>query len=123
MTDISIKNIETIKSQINSKQSDYTHFGTINEAEKTLTDFDHFPYTRFYRGVYYSSEPLVSSREAGWKPHQNNCYTPNCSYEKQDYPDNCFQYACSTIFPCNVGKKSDKNSHEKFNTTCIVQYR
>lgn len=41
----------------------------------TLTDMDHFPYTRWYRGKYYMSDPQVHDREAGYRPINNNCYS------------------------------------------------
>ena len=41
----------------------------------TLTDMDHFPYTRWYRGKYYMTDPQVADREAGFRPVNNNCYS------------------------------------------------
>ena len=117
----------SIKSQIIAKQSNNVHFGTSNEAEKTLTDFDHFPYTRFYRGVYTSKDPITIEREAGWRPHRQQCYTPNCCNEPSIYPNHCFETACSTVFPCYppyLTKYSDKEALSvQLNRACIVQYR
>ena len=121
------ENIAAVKSQITAKQSNYTHFGTLNEAEQTLTDFDHFPYTRFYRGVYHSSDPVVIEREAGWRPQRNQCYTPNCCNEIPIYPNHCFETACSTTFPCYPPASSKYSSHDalavQLNKACTVQYR
>ena len=49
-------NISSIRHQINMKNCSTPYFGTINDAESVITDMDHFPYTRFYRGVYNSSQ-------------------------------------------------------------------
>lgn len=40
---------------------------TVTEREifKILTDMDHFPYQRFFRGVYNYHSPIVHSRYAG----------------------------------------------------------
>ena len=121
------ENISAVKYQIAAKQSNYVHFGTLNEAEKTLTDFDHFPYTRFYRGVYHSSDPIALEREAGWRPQRKECYTPNCCIDQPIYPNHCFETACSTTFPCYPPSMSKYSNNEalavQLNRACIVQYR
>lgn len=105
----------SIKNQIYQKQQLSPYFGTINDAEKILTDFDHFPYTRFYRGEYSSSDPIVIEREAGWRPQKNKCYTSNCRTEPLIYTNNCFETACSTVLPCY--------QKQEINNNCIVLYR
>jgi hypothetical protein len=67
-------NIKVIKDQINKKMSPYPYTISKNVINDVVTDMDHHPYTRWYRGVYYSSEPMVMEREAGWRPIKNNCY-------------------------------------------------
>ncbi len=39
-----------------------------------VTDADHFPYTRFYRGIYNSEIPTVWSRSAGYRARCDSCY-------------------------------------------------
>jgi hypothetical protein len=48
-----------------------------------VNDMDHHPYTRCFRGVYYSSEPIVMEREAGWRPLHNKCYNPGMVVKKR----------------------------------------
>lgn len=116
---------EHIKYQIGLKKSNNVHYATINDVSNVVTDFDHFPYTRFYRGVYYYSKPRIIEREAGWRPQQNEYYVPNLFIEPSEYPNHCFQSACSTTFPCHHHKKhSDRHKLcKEFNKSCIVKYR
>ena len=122
-------NITTVRNQIYDKLNScqIPHYGTINEAKKTITDFDHFPYTRFFRGIYESSEPVVIEREAGWRPVDNQCYKPNICKEEQAYPNHCFESGCSVVYPCYpnyINKIADRDAlNVQLNKSCIVQYR
>jgi hypothetical protein len=95
-----LANVISIRNQINIKKGYKPYFSTSNDAESVVTDFDHFPYTRFYRGVYNKSYPIVLERESGWKLINNSCY------KGVEYTENvctlnlCFQNACSTVLPC-----------------------
>ena len=111
-------NIASVQNQILMKKGYSPYYGTINEASRVITDMDHFPYTRFFRGVYYSSSPTVFEREAGWRPTRNNCYKNQNCVEKNSYPNNCWEYPCSTVLPCY--QKADKDG---INNPCIVLYR
>lgn len=77
-----------------------------------FTDMDHFPYTRFFRGNYASTSPVVFEREAGVVVHDNFGYTNARSPTAMDRKPNwCFESACSTRFPCHpeyLVKSSDK---------------
>lgn len=113
----------SIKNQIIEKQKDNPRFSTLNDAEKTITDFDHFPYTRFYRGVPNSPNPIVIEREAGWRPQRNECYnTSYCSPAQDLYPNHCFRSGCSVVLPCYQPDIENKDT-AIFNQSCIVQYR
>ena len=114
--DIIDVNISNIRSQITSKQSNNPHFGSFNEIQKTITDFDHFPYNRFYRGIYYSKNPIIIEREAGWRPQRNECYTPTSCMDPPEYPNHCFEGSCSLIAPC----QTPYTKHTQVN---VVQYR
>jgi len=121
-------NVASIRKQISMKTGYEPHFGTVNEAESVITDMDHFPYTRFYRGVPSSSHPIVFEREAGWRPQRDSCYsvTNNCK-DNSLYPNHCFEAACSTVYPCYpqyLQKFSDRDAlNVQLNSACIVQYR
>ena len=121
------KNITSVRDQIHLKKGWKPYFGTQQNSKSIVTDIDHFPYTRFFRGVYYSSNPVVFEREAGWRPTRNSCYGPiNCNTDSP-YPNHCFESACSTVYPCYpqyLQKISDRDAlNVQLNRACIVQYR
>ena len=107
-----------IKLQIAQKQLSTPHFGTSNEAIKIITDFDHFPYTRFYRGSTTFQDPIVIEREAGWRFRRDTCYIPKNCPQPVLYPNHLFENACSTTLPSNSPPVISKPSDD-----CIVQYR
>lgn len=130
-------NVSSIQNQIRMKTQSAPYFGTFNEAESIVTDMDHFPYTRFFRGVYNSSQPIVFEREAGWRPQHDNCYKVGSLSNQVDnkcnqnttenYPNHCFETACSTVYPCYpsyLQKIADRDAlNVQLNNSCIVQYR
>ena len=120
-------NIQNLSNQINHKLSSTPYYGTSNDTSKTLTDMDNFPYTRFYRGVYNSTMPIVIEREAGWRPIYKNCYIPNKCENPIEYPNHCFESACSVVYPCYpqyLAKIADRDAlNVQLNKSCIVQYR
>jgi len=120
MTD---SNISIIRNQISLKKQSSPFYSTANYAESTVTDIDHFPYNRFYRGVYYSSDPVVFEREAGWRSTRNFCYKNlRCTSDLEaEIPNNCWQVACSTILPCYPPKQSSAFLNPT--NTCINNYR
>ena len=97
-------NIASVRKQIDMKSGFFPHYGTINGVASIVTDMDHFPYTRFYRGVYNSYQPVVLEREAGWRHRRDSCYSVNKSDIKSSYPNHCFETACSTVYPCKTYK-------------------
>ena len=59
---------------INMKNS-YEPFNYIEkDSMAKITDIDHFPYTRFYRGKYLSDKPIIMDREAGYRKRIDNEY-------------------------------------------------
>lgn len=120
-------NIEFIKKSIEKKISDNPYFANKNSAMKIVTDMDHHPYHRWYRGVYYFPEPIVMEREAGWRKIQNDCYDLVIKREPEKQPNHCFEAPCSTTFPCYpeyLVKYADKDALDvMINKACISQYR
>jgi hypothetical protein len=120
-------NVSAVRKQILMKQGYNPYYGTINAAEAVITDMDHFPYTRFYRGVYNSSDPVVMEREAGWRPRRPACYQGKCCDTPLPYPKHCFETACGTTFPCYTNTLSRYADREallvQINDQCINQYR
>jgi hypothetical protein len=113
--------IESLRGAIARKISPTPYLANNNSARRIVTDMDHQPYGRFFRGVYYYPEPIIFEREAGYRPINDTCYRPVSHVQKDEEPDHCFELPCSTILPCRP------NSKEKIDTIlnneCIVQYR
>jgi hypothetical protein len=70
---------EALQCAIMMKNSPCLHFPDGKQIKTTLTDMDHFPYRRFFRGVYYESEPVIFGRDAGYRPYMNPGCSLNCS--------------------------------------------
>jgi hypothetical protein len=120
-------NVASVRKRIAMKQGCNPYYGTINAAASIITDMDHHPYTRFYRGIPSSTDPVVFEREAGWRPQRNYCYGVSNCEEKGSYPNHCFESGCSTVYPCYpqyLQKFSDRDAlNVQLNRDCIVQYR
>ena len=149
---INRNNVDSIREQIAYKNGPNPFIPTIRDASRTVTDMDEFPYKRFFRGVYYLSDPTVAEREAGWRPRYDNCRETTTDYSndrskdsndrskegfeegkraekilKRHYPNHCFQVACSTVTPAYPEFEKQyayKEEAELFsNRACIIQYR
>ena len=72
--DINYSNIQNIKKLIQMKNSSNYVDIVQTDCLSSITDYDHFPYTRNYRGVYNSTTPVIIEREAGFRPRRDNCY-------------------------------------------------
>lgn len=63
-----MSNREIIKSQIQLKEnSSDAYFASPEITKSVATQMNHYPYTKFFTGVYNSSKPVVFEREAGYK--------------------------------------------------------
>ena len=71
-------NVTNIKDQIQKKTNHTPYFATEQNTSTIITDQDHFPYTRYFRGVAHVPRPIIMEREAGWRPINNQCYLQNC---------------------------------------------
>jgi hypothetical protein len=122
---INTQNIQHVREQIARKKGDNPYLATIEQSAQVLTDYDTFPYPRWFRGIPQFVNPIVAEREAGWRTRHDTCYEvrhPPCHMR---YPDHCFQPACSTVFPCFT-RASDKFSsldrlEDIINHECIVK--
>lgn len=120
---INQSNVDHVRKQILKKQNFCPFFATAKDSVSVLTDYDSFPYNRWYRGVYYSDKPIVAEREAGYRPLHNDCYNVNrCSAPEDNYPKHCFQFPCSVIFPCSVDNAYESSGLAPSNK-CISLYR
>ena len=114
--------MNNLSNQIKNKLSYNPYYGTSNDTQQTVTDMDHFPYTRYYRGVYNSHQPIVMDREAGWRPIVKTCYIPNKCADKKE-SNYCFESACSVVYPCSPEYVSKNALNVQLNKSCILQYR
>uniref|UniRef100_A0A6C0H2I6 Uncharacterized protein n=1 Tax=viral metagenome TaxID=1070528 RepID=A0A6C0H2I6_9ZZZZ len=115
-------NIANVREQIERKNSDIPYIPTFKHVDQVWTDYDVFPYPRYFRGIHTSSEPIVAEREAGWM--FRNDYKPSKISDiwKAPYPNHCFQSACSTIRPCHP--KPDKDElNDVYNNWSNVKFR
>ena len=123
-------NVKNVREQIALKKGSNPYHATVTQSVQVLTDYDTFPSPRYYRGVPDSTVPIVAEREAGWRPRHDSCYDvvqPNGMELYPQYPNNCFQTACSTTYPCYpqyASRYSDLDAMNLIlNNKCIVQYR
>ena len=70
-------NENSIQQEINRKKHSSPYFATIKQAQQVITDYDVFPYPRYFRGQYNASFPIIAEREAGWRPRNPLEYTKN----------------------------------------------
>ena len=95
-------NINHIREQIIAKTDNAKPFlPSLNAVQLSVTDRDTFPYTRNYRGISSSFEPVILEREAGWRPRHDPCYNP-IRQSKKEIKEFCWQIPCSTTLPCNA---------------------
>jgi hypothetical protein len=125
--DINKNNVDFVRSQMAIKNSNIPLY---SYGTQVLTDYDHFPYNRYFRGEYKNSNPVVAEREAGFRPRYDNCYNlsfKQCKKEDCPYPEHCFESACSIVYPCYpeyLAKYSDREAlNVMLNNKCTVQYR
>lgn len=120
-------NVNNIRHQIEQKKESAPFYATLKDGSSVLTDYDHFPYTRYFRGIAESDRPIVAEREAGWRPIYNKCYKVEDPTPSVENRKNCFETACSAVYPCYpsyAAKYSDRDAFNvMLNNACIVEYR
>lgn len=124
---INNNNVQNIRGQIDMKKGHNPFFATGLSAQQVLTDYDTFPYPRWFRGVPQSTRPIVAEREAGWRNRNDNCYKLATPVEvTYTYPNTCFEGPCSLVLPCYSNSKKSSSKRELNNVIdnmCMVQYR
>ena len=125
--DINSTNIYNIRYQIQEKKKSNPYYGTYHDGSNVLTDYDNFPYNRYFRGIPESEYPIVAEREAGWRPRFDKCYNVQEKSHKENKLKNCFETACSTVYPCYPNILTRFADRDQFNVmlnnSCIVEYR
>ncbi len=118
MDDITLNNINSIQYQIGLKLNyNVPYYATRETAGSVMTDMDHFPYKRFYRGVYDQDHPVIMEREAGFRPRHDMCYTQN-STAKHVPTNYCWEYPCSLVPPTEG--QSDNGKKEKCKPSIVI---
>lgn len=94
--DAEILHMTAKKSEVDSDYTPVTN-------SHVMTDNDSFPYTRAWRGIHDSEEPIFWGRRAGWRPQQVQAYNKtDCGYTTvSPRTDYCWQIPCSTVLPCH----------------------
>ena len=129
--EISNYNVQTVRSEIQRLQEPDPVMFTVKNAKSVLTDYDTFPYHRYWRGDYKSSAPIIAEREAGWRPRKDSCFKvenpPKAFNQPFSYPNHCFQTASNVAYPCHpsyLAKYAEKETLDTIlNRGCIIQYR
>ena len=104
------------------KNNPNVYYATQKDCRQVVTDYDHFPYQRQYRGVYASPDPIIIEREAGYRKINKSCYKEKI-ISKSEYPKHCFEGPASVVYPCYpdyLRKYSDKAEMEiMLNRVCV----
>lgn len=72
-----------------------------SDVQQVVTDVDHFPYTRFYRGAYNDTSPRIWEREAGFHSLQNASYVKEATFNVTPHRGPT-QIPCGTILPVSM---------------------
>lgn len=126
---INHRNVENIRYQINNKKGYEVYYSTNNTNKNVITDYDNFPYSRWFRGEATSDYPIIAEREAGWRPRNENCYDPpfikNDKQKKHHdiNPKHYFQPPCSVVYPKYVNDQEIDFNNVKLNENCVLSYR
>ena len=123
---LSIMTTEKIVEQI-IRNKQQVNLPYMSSGTSISTDMDVFPYPRFYRGDYKSTNAIIFEREAGFKPRHDTCYQKSPVITNEYYPNHCWQAAPSTQYPCYpeyLRKYSDKKElQQQLFRTKVDEYR
>ena len=128
LDDITKSNIDEVRYRIALKMnSNFPYYATKECTRSVITDMDHFPYRRFYRGEYHSIDPIILEREAGYRQRQDRKYIQLVE-STVVRPEYCWQYPCTSIKPCKPepknkgGEVKEKEKEVKEKEKCITNY-
>lgn len=127
---INSRNINNIRYQIDLKKKNKPYYSTNFNNKNVLTDYDTFPYPRYFRGDFNSDVPIIAEREAGWRPRNEECYnnyykranTQNIHHNITN-PLHYFQPPCSTVYPKYVNENEISLTDIKLNENCVISFR
>jgi len=122
---ITDKNIEVVQGLIKRSQQPIPLYVTADIPSSVITDYDTFPYPRWFRGVYDTPSPIIAEREAGYRVLQSNSYIGKRVDEAEKPVGHSFQTACSVVRPSfvlDLDTHEDTKLNQAINNGCIVQY-
>ena len=126
---LNIRNIANIRYQINNKKGCNGYYSTDITNKNVITDYDSFPYNRWFRGEYNMNTPIIAEREAGWRPRNEMCYSSDFITDETRRkhgninPAHYFQPPCSVVYPKYVSENDLSLSEVKLNENCVISYR
>lgn len=85
-----------LQEAIKKKQSSEPYEAKYCDIKNVITDYDVFPYPRWYQAKALSIKPFAANRETGWRPRIYHKYPT----KKDKRPNLCFQGACTLVKPC-----------------------
>ena len=110
------QNIENIKRQIFIKNNGSNpYFATTLNNKNVITEYDHFPFTRYWKGKPLADNVYVDGREAGFRIRDDKCYK-GCNVSEVVKPNVCFQFSYNKP-PC------DPEIQNNLASNCIISYR
>jgi hypothetical protein len=123
--DINYINIVNVNNEITLKKNiNNPYFATIKNVKQVETDYDEFPYKRWYRGIPELETPVVIEREAGFRKQTYNKYIYKPETTKINH---CFEGPCTTIYPCNTNYQKKYYDNEQMyvilNNKCLQSQR
>ena len=116
-------NYQNIQDHIKQKKSYSPYYAVATSGNLVLTEFDHFPYTRWWRGKAKSDVPIIAEREAGWTPRHDDCYKNKKHIKEVKIKDIHFQPACSTVYPAHLNSNINSKPELLENDMYVINYR
>ena len=111
--DYTIPNVKNIREEILRKNSSFKPYKVDHTIYGVNTDYDEFPYPRWFKGHVKSDYPVITEREAGWVPKR----TMKAKLPKEEIKplNTCFQNACSIVYPCYAPESNYISSNKVCN--------
>lgn len=91
--------MQRIAAEISLKRHHLPYVPKKDLVKTISTDFDCFPYKKWWRGEPLGATPVIIEREAGWRLRDDYCYLKVYPESKGTYPKHKFQGSCNLRIP------------------------